>query len=487
MFKDRRKRDLVMAGSVNLAYEVGPDRRPTAGTRLEIPPELKGTFRLFTRFGTRLRARHGEGTKRHIKFDDFKGSLVTNVKLPGDENWTRVTPQMAKDDLEASMREEDSRNQARLAAKLVPGPRERLALPQPGARPGVRGRQAPMNSAAPSGKRPRWSGPAAKTSLGYPIDGAYSEDEEEDNDNDDSAPLSDSADQINHEKDHNCARLLLTNARSLLPKEDSLVDAFQSLDLHCAGITETWFRGGKALRERLHDLEDSKGIKIIHKSRDGRKSAGGGVTFAFNKNTCNFKGRSLAHASRDQEMICAVGKVGKLQRLVVVFVVYIPPAYNTANVVALKETLGNEIASVRAALKDPIVFVCGDFNRRDISLELATVGNLAPLETGPTKGDAVLDLIFTNERGAVKELRVLPPLQSAQGSNSDHKCVFAEIGFKRERNYSWVVKMRRLRTGQRGGTALTPGVAPIEREDSITPPPRLHAPRRYPAPTGHPL
>ena len=219
-----------MAGSVNLAYEVGPDRRPTAGTRLEIPPELKGTFRLFTRFGTRLRARHGEGTKRHIKFDDFKGSLVTNVKLPGDENWTRVTPQMAKDDLEALMREEDSRNQARLAAKLVPGPRERLALPQPGARPGVRGRQAPMNSAAPSGKRPRWSGPAAKTSLGYPIDGAYSEDEEEDNDNDDSAPLSDSADQINHEKDHNCARLLLTNARSLLPKEDSLVDVHSELE-----------------------------------------------------------------------------------------------------------------------------------------------------------------------------------------------------------------------------------------------------------------
>ena len=42
-----------------------------------------------------------------------------------------------------------------------------------------------------------------------------------------------------------------------------MVDAFHSLDLHCAGITETWFRGGKALIERLYDLEDSKGIKII--------------------------------------------------------------------------------------------------------------------------------------------------------------------------------------------------------------------------------
>ena len=224
------------------------------------------------------------------------------------------------------------------------------------------------------------------------------------------------------------------------------MDAFQSLDLHCAGITETWFRGGKALRERLHDIEDSKGIKILHKSRDGRKNAGGGVAFAFNKSTCNFKARGLGPACKDKEMICAVGKVGKLQRLVVVFVVYIPPSYNTANVAALRDALSNEVASVRAALKNPIMFVCGDFNRRDISRELATVGDLTPLATSPTRGDAALDLIFTNEGSAVLDLRVLPPLQSARGTDSDHKCVFVEAGYKRERNFKWVVKMRRLRT-----------------------------------------
>lgn len=58
----------------------------------------------------------------------------------------------------------------------------------------------------------------------------------------DSENLSDSAQQINVTKEQNCARLLLTKARSLLSKLDSLVNAFQSLDLHCAGITETWFR-----------------------------------------------------------------------------------------------------------------------------------------------------------------------------------------------------------------------------------------------------
>lgn len=87
------------------------------------------SFRLLSRFGTRLRARHGQGTKRHIKFDDFNASLYCNIKLPGDENWTRVTTKMASDDLKASFHEENSSNQRRLASKLLPGPRVRLQRP----------------------------------------------------------------------------------------------------------------------------------------------------------------------------------------------------------------------------------------------------------------------------------------------------------------------------------------------------------------------
>ena len=51
---------------------------------------------------------------------------------------------------------------------------------------------------------------------------------------------------INNDKslNENCARLLLTNARSIMPKTQSLIDAFESLDPHFACITETWYRGG---------------------------------------------------------------------------------------------------------------------------------------------------------------------------------------------------------------------------------------------------
>ena len=125
------------------------------------------------------------------------------------------------------------------------------------------------------GQRPQWSGP--ERGLGRTKDRAGSviqaqipqldgEDDPEtgekisyDSDNSDRGGIN-----INMKK--NCARMLITNASSLLPKFDSMVDEFQSLDLHFAYLTE-----------------DEKGIRIIHKSRDGRKKkSGGGVAIAFN-------------------------------------------------------------------------------------------------------------------------------------------------------------------------------------------------------------
>ena len=135
IFYKRRKRDTVMVNSSNLFGYVDEGGKPTAGIRLEIPPELRDTFRLLSRFGTRLRARHGGGTRRHIRFDDFEGSLFANIKLPGDIHWTRITSEMAKEDLDASMREESSATQKSLAAKLTPGPRDRLHCPMPIALP----------------------------------------------------------------------------------------------------------------------------------------------------------------------------------------------------------------------------------------------------------------------------------------------------------------------------------------------------------------
>ena len=82
-------------------------------------------------------------------------------------------------------------------------------------------------------------------------------------------------------------RFILSNARSLVPKITSLIDAMHELDLTFAAITETWFKGGKQLQRELLDIEMAANIKIICRNRKSR----GGVCFAFRASMCNFKER----------------------------------------------------------------------------------------------------------------------------------------------------------------------------------------------------
>ena len=142
-----RKRDVLMSGVSNLASRTDRSGKPTAGVRPEIPTELEDTFRLLARFGTRMRARHGEGTRRHIKFDDITASLYTNIKLPGDEAWSKVTADMARRNLDNTTRAESADIMARLATTnrkgAITGPSQRWPWmrthPAPVAVPGERG------------------------------------------------------------------------------------------------------------------------------------------------------------------------------------------------------------------------------------------------------------------------------------------------------------------------------------------------------------
>ena len=130
-FYDKNKRDTVFTHATNLSVCVNGEGRPTAGIRLEIPRELEDT----SGFSPDSGPGSGQGMERALNamsnFDDFEGSLYSSVKLPGDQSWTKVTPAMAQEDLETSIREESSRHQKRLATKLIPGPRERLSRPLP--------------------------------------------------------------------------------------------------------------------------------------------------------------------------------------------------------------------------------------------------------------------------------------------------------------------------------------------------------------------
>lgn len=70
-------------------------------------------------------------------------------------------------------------------------------------------------------------------------------------------------------KDTNCVRIMLTNARSLMPKIKSLKDAFQYMQHHIVGVTETWFKGRRSWDRNWKKLKIKMGLKSIKEAGMG--------------------------------------------------------------------------------------------------------------------------------------------------------------------------------------------------------------------------
>ena len=74
-------------------------------------------------------------------------------------------------------------------------------------------------------------------------------------------------------------RFISTNARSLAPKIDSMIECFSELDLHFALITESWLKDDQKLKDAVMDLDQGENIAMLthnRKTRNGR-TAGGGI------------------------------------------------------------------------------------------------------------------------------------------------------------------------------------------------------------------
>ena len=113
--------------------------------------------------------------------------------------------------------------------------------------------------------------------------------------------------------------------------------------------------------------------------------------------------------SREFEALCAIGNVGKVERRVAVFVVYIPPDMRAPSFEKLKEEIASEIVAVKRAYKNPIIYVCGDLNHRDLGAGIKEVKDFELVETGPTRGTSTIDLVYTNALKAVSEAATVPP------------------------------------------------------------------------------
>ena len=201
----------------------------------------------------------------------------------------------------------------------------------------------------------------------------------------------------------------------MAPKNDSLV--IRSLGLHFALVTETWYWGGRALKNHLVHLEGATGLKVIHKSRDGRSSRQGcGIAVGFKTSTCNFKQKQLKPMSH--EFVCAVGRVGKIARRVAV---YVPPDIKARQLEHLMEAVAAELAALKSTYKNPLIIFAGDINHRDFGPSLSQVDVLKLVRTEPTRGKSTIDLVYMHEKDLVTDNIVLPSLQARNGTDSNHR------------------------------------------------------------------
>ena len=215
-----------------------------------------------------------------------------------------------------------------------------------------------------------------------------------------------------------------------------------------AMISETWFRGGKKLTGELSDIEQAAGVRIICKNRPIREGRGGGVALAFNVERCNLKRKQI---NSKFELVGATGKIGKIERQFAIFCVYVPPKTKTAEFVELCEVLASALIQAKTSSKDPIIVVGGDFNNRDPTPAFDAIGGLDRIPSGPTRGTATLDHIFTNALPhlAGGRAEIHPPLESEEGLVSDHKSVWGALAFSRQKDFEWVRVSVRLRSDKR--------------------------------------
>ena len=265
---------------------------------------------------------------------------------------------------------------------------------------------------------------------------------------------------------------MLTNARSLTPKIDSLLNVFDAHQLDFALVTESWLKDGSVLDGDVIDLEYGTGLKILYKNRPTRRrnvrQVGGGVSIISRRATCNFRERRIA--GNTYELVAATGKVGRLQQTVAVFCVYVEPRMKAAELDKLRDLLAGEILALKTASSNPLIFLGGDMNRRDFAPIFDAFHDFTQVNHAPTRQGACLDILFSNCPGL--QYCNWPPLQSKEGVGSDHDCIIFRADVPRQRNFTWVKKTSRKYTdnGARAfaaefgatdwGSFLAPGSGP---------------------------
>ena len=199
-------------------------------------------------------------------------------------------------------------------------------------------------------------------------------------------------------KKKNELTIINTNARSLTPKIDSLIDCFEELQADIAIVTETWLRDGSALQSDLRDLELGAGIASLTRNRRPHPITGvchGGVAIMYRKAIGSLKKIDIDNPD-SFEVLPAIGTIMGTSRKLAIVAAYIPPNYNAARGAACIDHIESVIVEIKRRYRDPLIALAGDFNQWRIQDGLMEFPDIRESLVGPTRGDRAIDRTFTN-------------------------------------------------------------------------------------------
>ena len=122
--------------------------------------------------------------------------------------------------------------------------------------------------------------------------------------------------------------IINTNARSLCPKIDSLIDCFNELDVTLGVVTETWLADGDGLDRDIQDLTRGAGLGMICLNRrpNDRGVAHGGVAVVHSTSACTLTKIDLPNPGGLEVLVTLSNLPGHARKLITV-ACYLPPNY----------------------------------------------------------------------------------------------------------------------------------------------------------------
>ena len=104
----------------------------------------------------------------------------------------------------------------------------------------------------------------------------------------------------------------------------------------------------------------------------------------------------------NHEILAATGKINKVHRRVGLICVYIPPKSLAKSYKSAFKLITSTIQNFKKNMKEPLIFIAGDFNKFNLAPHVEAFEDVEILETDPTCGNSCLDKIATN----IKETKV---------------------------------------------------------------------------------